>query len=150
VTNYCISIVANLISLKKYGAIKIIFIWLNLKTRKTFSLEIILWKCLLKDYKNPEDILSGTGILKQLTKALIERCLNAELDTHLQEEKAERSEAPPETAKPKNQRNGHSQKTIKGDKGEFRQTAISVLRDRNGKAVSTVSTTKPRLSTLGA
>jgi putative transposase len=28
------------------------------------------------------------GILKQLTKVLIERCLTAELDTHLEEEKS--------------------------------------------------------------
>jgi putative transposase len=85
---------------------------------------------LLKDYQNPEDILGETGILKQLTKALIERCLNAELDTHLQEEKAERAEAPPETSGPKNRRNGHSKKTIKS---EFGQTPLSVPRDRNGE-----------------
>jgi putative transposase len=85
---------------------------------------------LLKNYQNPDDLLGETGILKQLTKALIERCLNAELDTHLQEEKAGRSATPSETSGPKNRRNGHSQKTIKG---EFGQTAISVPRDRNGE-----------------
>jgi putative transposase len=30
---------------------------------------------LLKDYKNPEDLMRQGGIFKQLTKALIERCL---------------------------------------------------------------------------
>jgi len=79
---------------------------------------------LLKDYRNPEDLMGEGGIFKQLTKALIERCLTAEIDTHLQEERAE-----PESDKPKNRRNGHSKKTIKG---EFGEAEISVPRDRNG------------------
>ncbi len=81
---------------------------------------------LLKDYQGPEDLLGEGGILKRLTKALIERCLNAELDTHLEEEKAQRIEA--EEEKPRNRRNGHSKKKIKA---EFGQTEISVPRDRN-------------------
>jgi len=80
---------------------------------------------LLKDYKNPEDLMGEGGIFKQLTKALIERCLTAELDTHLEEEK---QEAEPTT--PKNRRNGHSKKTIKG---EFGKAEIAVPRDRNGE-----------------
>ncbi|MFN7908934.1 MAG: hypothetical protein ACK5N6_13100, partial [Microcystis sp.] len=43
----CISIVANSISLKKYEAIKIIFIRVDSLNRKTFGLEIILWRGLL-------------------------------------------------------------------------------------------------------
>jgi putative transposase len=78
---------------------------------------------LLKDYQKPEDLMSEGGILKQLTKALIERCLTAELDTHLDEE-------PIEESKPKNRRNGHSKKTIKG---EFGEAQIAVPRDRNGE-----------------
>lgn len=35
---------------------------------------------LLKDYRSPEDLMGESGIVKQLTKALIERCLSAELD----------------------------------------------------------------------
>jgi putative transposase len=85
---------------------------------------------LLEEYKNPEDLLGEGGILKQLTKALIERCLNAELDTHLQEERAERVESTEDNPKPKNRRNGHSKKTIKG---EFGQTEISVPRDRQSE-----------------
>ena len=80
---------------------------------------------LLKDYKNPEDLMGEGGIFKQLTKALIERCLTAELDTHLEEEKQEA-----ETINPKNRRNGHSKKTIKG---EFGKAEIAVPRDRNGE-----------------
>ncbi|MGA3052533.1 MAG: IS256 family transposase, partial [Chitinispirillaceae bacterium] len=34
---------------------------------------------LIKDYKKPEDILGENGILKQLTKAILERTLSAEL-----------------------------------------------------------------------
>lgn len=85
---------------------------------------------LLKEYKNPEDLLGQGGILKQLTKALIERCLNAELKTHLQEEKANPPEPETDQPKSKNRRNGHSKKTIKG---EFGQTDISVPRDRNSE-----------------
>lgn len=79
---------------------------------------------LLQEYRNPEDLMGEGGIFKQLTKALIERCLSAELDTHLAEEKAE-----PESGRPKNRRNGHSKKTIKG---EFGASEIGIPRDRNG------------------
>ena len=85
---------------------------------------------LLQDYKNPEDLIGQEGILKQLTKALIERCLNAEINTHLQESKAELSESLSENPKPNNRRNGHSKKTIKG---EFGKAEISVPRDRNSE-----------------
>ena len=79
---------------------------------------------LLKDYKNVDDLMGQGGIFKQLSKALIERCLTAELDTHLEEEKSS-----PEVDRPKNRRNGHSKKTIKG---EFGQSEIQIPRDRNG------------------
>jgi hypothetical protein len=42
---------------------------------------------LLKSYKKPEDILGEQGLLKQLTKALLERALGAELTEHLGYEK---------------------------------------------------------------
>jgi len=38
---------------------------------------------LLKDYKKPEDITGENGLLKQLTKAVLERALGAELTHHL-------------------------------------------------------------------
>lgn len=78
---------------------------------------------LLKEYQKPEDLMGEGGIFKQLTKALIERCLTAELDTHLDEE-------PREDSKAKNRRNGHSKKTIKG---EFGEAEIAVPRDRNSE-----------------
>jgi len=64
------------------------------------------------------------GIFKQLTQALVERCLRAELDHHLKAEKAEL-----EVSGPRNRRNGTSKKTIKG---EFGEAEIGIPRDRNG------------------
>jgi len=34
---------------------------------------------LLKDYKSPEDLLGQDGLLKELTKALVEKALEGEL-----------------------------------------------------------------------
>jgi putative transposase len=83
---------------------------------------------LLKDYRNPEDLMGSEGIVKQLTTALIERCLTAEIDTHLQAERSEPAE--PVVDRSKNRRNGHSKKTIKG---EFGVAEIAVPRNRNGE-----------------
>ena len=38
---------------------------------------------LLADYKGPEDLTGPDGLLKQLTGALVERALGAELTEHL-------------------------------------------------------------------
>ena len=81
---------------------------------------------LLKGYQNPEDLLGQGGILKQLTAALVERCLNAELKTQLEEQRTQ----PESGSSPRNRRNGHSQKTIKG---EFGQAEIAIPHDRNGE-----------------
>lgn len=63
---------------------------------------------LLNAYPHPQDILAEDGLLKQLTKAVIERCLETELDTHLGYPKHARQGN--ETG---NRRNGRSQKTLK-------------------------------------
>lgn len=79
---------------------------------------------LLKDYPNTQDVLAEDGLLKQLTKAVIERCLETELDTHLGYAKHKRhghAEG--------NTRNGTSQKTVKGEQGHIE---IEVPRDRQG------------------
>jgi putative transposase len=86
----------------------------------TFPPELL--DTLLKDYQKPEDLLGEGGIIKQLTKALVERCLEAEMTTHMQEQ-----ETPAVSPQPKNRRNGHSKKTIKG---EFGEAQIAVPRDR--------------------
>ncbi|MBD1995904.1 transposase, partial [Leptolyngbya sp. FACHB-541] len=78
---------------------------------------------LLQSYEKPEDLLGEGGILKQLTKALVERCLEAEMKTHL-----ETQEVQTQASKPANRRNGHSKKTIKG---EFGEAEIAVPRDRD-------------------
>jgi putative transposase len=84
---------------------------------------------LLKEYQNPADLMGDGGILKQLTKALVERCLNAEMETHLAEQRNQRSTLD-DTPKVKNRRNGHSKKTIKG---EFGEAEIGVPRDRESE-----------------
>ena len=38
---------------------------------------------LLKEYKNPEDLLGSEGILKQLQKELLEAALGSELSEYL-------------------------------------------------------------------
>lgn len=38
---------------------------------------------LMKDYKKPEDLIGENGLLKQLTKRLLERAMQAEMADHL-------------------------------------------------------------------
>jgi putative transposase len=59
-----------------------------------------------------------------LTTALVERCLNAEMEHHIEED---RSALLAENAS-RNRRNGYSMKTIKG---EFGEAEIAIPRDRN-------------------
>jgi len=80
---------------------------------------------LLKDCQNPQEVLGEQGLLKQLTKALVERCLEAEMDTHLGYKKHAR-----EGKGNGNHRNGHSGKTLKG---EFGEVELEIPRDRNGQ-----------------
>jgi putative transposase len=80
---------------------------------------------LLQGYEKPEDLLGEGGILKQLTKAIVERCLEAEMKTHLEGQKPQT-----QAAKPGTRRNGHSKKTIKG---EFGEAEIAVPRDRDSE-----------------
>lgn len=79
---------------------------------------------LLKEYKKPEDIIGENGLLKQLTKAVVERAMNAELTHHLGYEKHD-----PAGSNSGNSRNGFTPKTIKGEFGEM---AVETPRDRNG------------------
>ena len=80
---------------------------------------------LLRDYKGPEDITGQDGLLKQLTKALIERAMQAEMTEHLGYEKHDQGEK-----STKNRRNGKSPpKTLRTDQGPME---IEAPRDRNG------------------
>ncbi|UEP59877.1 IS256 family transposase [Acidithiobacillus ferriphilus] len=79
---------------------------------------------LLADYQTPEDLIGEGGLLKQLTKRLVERALQTEMVEHLGYAKHE-SVAHPTG----NTRNGTSKKTLKGELGALQ---IEVPRDRNG------------------
>ncbi len=79
---------------------------------------------LAKHGHQPEDIAGKNGLLKQLTKALLERAMQAELTDHLGYEKHD-----PVGYKSGNSRNGKSQKKLKGDFGEM---TLETPRDRNG------------------
>lgn len=73
---------------------------------------------LLSDCHNPEEILGESGLLKQLTKRLVERALAGELNHHLDQ-----------NVDSHNSRNGHSSKTIQSEHGELK---LSIPRDRQG------------------
>lgn len=79
---------------------------------------------LLKDYKTPQDLLGEEGIIKQLTKAMLERCLQTEMEEHLGYPKHGRK-----GEEQSNVRNGKSTKRLKSEQGELE---ISVPRDREG------------------
>lgn len=78
---------------------------------------------LLANYKKPEDLIGENGLLKQLTKLLVEKALDAEMTEHLGHDKHE-----PVSNSVGNTRNGRSRKTLKGEFGEL---PIEVPRDRN-------------------
>jgi putative transposase len=77
---------------------------------------------LLSNYKKPEDILGENGLIKQLTKAVIERALKVEMTEHLGHQKHETAGNPGG-----NTRNGSYKKNLKADFGEI---PIEVPRDR--------------------
>jgi transposase-like protein len=71
-----------------------------------------------------EDLFGPEGVIKQLSKALIERCLEAELSTHLGYERHERG-----AEEKTNLRNGFSRKTLKSEQGPVE---LAIPRDREG------------------
>lgn len=79
---------------------------------------------LLKDYKSPQDLLGEGGLLKELTKRLAERALEAEMTAHLGYEAHSR-----EGHGSGNSRNGKTRKTVQSEAGQFE---IEVPRDRDG------------------
>lgn len=90
--------------------------------KPTISNDLI--DALLKDYRKPEDLIGANGILKQLTQRIVERALQAEMTEHL-------GHGPHQAVENAagNTRNGHSQKTLKGDFGAL---PIEIPRDRQG------------------
>ena len=90
------------------------------KARSPFSDDLIdEW---LKQGRKPEDV---QGLLKQITKAVLERAMQAELTEQLGYEKHD-----PAGYHSGNSRNGFTGKTLKGDFGEVE---IETPRDRNGE-----------------
>lgn len=83
-----------------------------------------LLSSLLANYKKPEDLIGENGLLKQLTKLLVEKALDAEMTEHLGHDRHE-----PVANPAGNARNGRSRKTLKG---EFGALPIEVPRDRQG------------------
>lgn len=79
---------------------------------------------LLKGCTKPEDVIGEQGLLKQLTKRLLERAMQGELTHHLGYEK--HASAGRGTG---NSRNGTTSKTVKGDFGEI---VVETPRDRQG------------------
>ena len=70
--------------------------------------------------RDPQEVFARDGLLDDLKKALSERILNAELEQHLEEERAgERA----------NRRNGHSKKSVLTGTSKIE---IAVPRDRAG------------------
>ncbi len=69
---------------------------------------------------NPNDVFAKDGLLDDLKKALSERILNAELDEHLEDERADGNA---------NRRNGTSKKTVLTGTSKM---ALSIPRDRSG------------------
>jgi transposase-like protein len=80
---------------------------------------------LLKEYKGPDDFYGQDGLIKQLSKALIERAMQTELTEQLGYEKNSSGEK-----KTENRRNGTSSKTLRTDQGAME---IEVPRDRGGE-----------------
>ena len=79
---------------------------------------------LLERYQNPEDLTGPNGIIKQLTKRLIEKVMQQELTQHLGYSKHSK-----EGENSGNSRNGYSAKSIKTDRGEIE---LQTPRDRQG------------------
>jgi len=80
---------------------------------------------LLKDCHGPDEFYGPDGLVKQLSKALIERMMQAELTDQLGYEKSE-----PGQKQTGNRRNGKTSKTLRTNQGPME---IEVPRDRDGE-----------------
>ena len=80
---------------------------------------------LLKNCKSPEDLLGKNGLLKQLSKGLLERMLEAEMSDHLGYDRYS-----VEGHHSGNSRNGKGTKTVTTDRGDIK---LRVPRDRQGE-----------------
>ena len=102
------------------------FIIVNLSIQEegtAFSKEVL--DEILKDYHRPDDFYGPDGIMKQLSKAPIERMMQAELTEQIGYEKNESGEKEPD-----NRRTRKSSKNLRTNQGPMQ---IEVQRDRNGE-----------------
>lgn len=76
------------------------------------------------DLKKGTELFGENGLVKQITKRLVEKALEAEMTEHLGYNRGERSDAPRD-----NPRNGKTSKRLKTEDGEIE---IEVPRDRKG------------------
>ena len=79
---------------------------------------------LIAEHGGPSGVTGPDGLLKELTRRLVNRAMGAELTQHLG---YETGEAPPEGQS--NRRNGKTEKTVRTGQGEI---AVEVPRDRDG------------------
>ena len=79
---------------------------------------------LVKGIKTQDDLAGPNGLLKALTKALLERVLEGELTHHLGYDKSD-----PVGYGSGYTRNGKSRKTLKSERGEME---VAIPRDRQG------------------
>lgn len=85
---------------------------------------------LIAGYEKPEDLIGPEGLLKVLTKNLVERAMQQEMTHHLGFEKHARATPTAEPGPAPNSRNGSSKKTLKGDFGALE---IKIPRDRKAE-----------------
>jgi putative transposase len=93
------------------------------KGKKTMPFALEVLDQLLEGCQTPEQMFGADGLLQQLTKALLERSLQAELTHHLGYEKHD-----PAGHNFDNSRNGTSPKILKGKRGQLH---IEVPRNRS-------------------
>lgn len=94
----------------------------NAQGKVQFPLDVL--DKLIKQAGGPSAVAGPDGLLKQLTAAILNRALEAEMAEHLG---YERGAAPSDDDD--NRRNGHREKTVRTDRGEI---DIEVPRDRDG------------------
>jgi hypothetical protein len=95
---------------------------------------------LLGNASSEEDLFGADGLVRQLSKQLLDRMLEAELTHTLGHEKHEKGKT-----KADNYRNGKTSKTIKTANGDL---AVNIPRDRNGEHEPTMIKKPSPFSTL--
>ncbi len=80
---------------------------------------------LMQNYEKPEDLLGESGLIKELTRALLEKALDGEMTNHLGYSKNSTK-----GNNSGNSRNGKSKKKLKSNYGEI---PLEIPRDRNSE-----------------